>query len=148
MCTHSTTGQSPYFLMYDREPNMPIDLEYLPTISQYMETSDYATDLAERMQKIWQCAGLKIQYSQEQYKEAYDQKAKEHKFKVDHVLIEDPVVKVGLSHKLAKKFKGPYEVITVWPSNLRLQLIENPEKDPIVIHANRCKKVLGSVNSR
>ena len=23
---------------------------------------------------------------------------------------------------------------------MRLQLIENPEKDPIVIHANRCKK--------
>ena len=66
------------------------------------------------MQRIWQSAGLKIQYSQEQYKEAYNQKAKEHKFKVgDHVLIEDPVVKVGLSHKLAKKFKGPYEVITV-----------------------------------
>ena len=47
---------------------------------------------------------------------------------------------MGLSHKLAKKFKGPYEVIAVWPSNLRLQLIENPEKYPIVIHANRCKK--------
>ena len=46
MCTHSTTGQSPYFLMYVREPNMPIDLDYLPTISQYMETSDYATYLA------------------------------------------------------------------------------------------------------
>ena len=54
MCTHSTTGQSPYFLMYGREPNMPIDLDYLPTISQYMELSDYATDLAEKMQRIWQ----------------------------------------------------------------------------------------------
>ena len=52
------------------------------------------------MQRIWQCAGLKIQYSQEQYKEAYDQKAKEHKFKVgDHVLIEDPVVKVGILNR-------------------------------------------------
>jgi len=49
-----------------------------------------------------------------------------------------PTTKKGLSPKLSRPYKRPYEVVKVNPTNLFI--IKNKNSDPIVVHANRCKK--------
>jgi len=134
-----TTGYKPSYLMYLRDINLPIDLDFIQPTSQLMDEPDYVTIMTERLATVYKKARLQIKYSQEQYKEQYDKNAKPHDFKVgDKVRIWTPTTKKGLSPKLSRPYKGPYEVVRVTPTNLFI--IKNKNSDPIVVHANRCKK--------
>jgi hypothetical protein len=139
---HPATGETPFYLMHLRHNNMPIDLNYEQPKSHLMEVPDYKTLMQERMQLAWQKAGLKIKYNQEEYKEAYDKKAKDHDLKIgDLVYLNKPEPKKGLSPKLQRPYKGPYRVCGITATNVRLQAVNNKNAEIIVVHANRCKKV-------
>ena len=119
---HEATGETPFYLMYLRDSNMPIDLEFVKPTSQYMDKDDYKILLQERMQEAWEKAGLKIHYNQEAYKEYYDRKAKPHDYKIgDNVMVNIPQPKKGLTPKLQRNFKGPFKVLKTTPTNLQLQ---------------------------
>ena len=137
---HASTNETPFFLMYLRESNMPIDLTFSQPIAQYMEVPDYVTLMKERLGKVWTQAGLQLKYQQEQAKETYDRTAKEHVFKVgDKVMVSSPLTTKGHSNKLHRPFKGPFEVIKVTSTNLQIRKKRNA--DPIIIHVNRCRLV-------
>ena len=137
---HASTGQTPFYLMYLRHPNIPIDLEFPIPTSHYMETPDYVTVMIERLGKVWEQAGLQLKHQQEQYKEQYDKKSKEHEIKVgDKVMVSTPLTTKGHSTKLYRPFKGPYDVADVNKTNVRLN--KPKSKIPIVVHANRCRLV-------
>ena len=137
---HASTKETPFFLMYLRNANMPIDLTFTTPVSQYMEVPDYVTLMKERICKVWKQAGLQLKYQQEQAKDQYDKKAKDHNFKVgDQVMVSTPLTVKGHSAKLHRPFKGPYEVVKVTSTNLQIK--KKRGKDPIVVHVNRCKLV-------
>ena len=105
--------------MYLRDISLPIDLDFIQPTSQLMDEPDYVTIMTERLATVYKKARLQIKYSQEQYKEQYDKNAKPHDFKVgDKVRIWMPTTKKGLSPKLSRPYKGPYEVVRVTPTNL------------------------------
>ena len=58
---HRSTGFSPFFLLYNREPTLPLDVEYgilkLPETSEFDE--DYVTTVAKDMQDIHECCNAK-----------------------------------------------------------------------------------------
>jgi len=118
---------------------MPVDLDFSPQSSQLMEVPDFVTIMLERLNIVYKQVGLRIKYNQEKYKEQYDKKTKPHSFRVgDRVRIFAPEPKKGLTPKLARPYKGPYEVVRVTPTNLFI--IKNKNADPIVVHVNRCKR--------
>ena len=137
---HASTNETPFFLMYLREPNMPIDLTFAQPIAQYMEVPDYVTLMKERLGKVWTQAGLQLKYQQEQAKENYDRAARDHNFKVgDKVMVSSPLTTKGHSNKLHRPFKGPFEVFKVTSTNLQIR--KKKDKDPIIVHVNRCRLV-------
>jgi hypothetical protein len=146
---HPSTQETPFYLMYLRKNNMPIDLNYQQPESHAVEVPNYKMLMQERMQLAWEKAGLKIKYNQEEYKEAYDKKAKDHDLKIgDLVYLHKPEPKKGISVKLQRPYKGPYRVCGFTATNVRLQPVNNKNAEIIVVHANRCKKVLKSEEPR
>jgi len=104
-----------------------------------MEIPDFVSLMTEKFNTVYKKVGLQIKYTQEKYKEQYDKKAQSHSYKVgDKVRIYAPEPKKGLTPKLARPYKGSYEVVKVTPTNLFL--IKKKNSDPIVVHVNRCKK--------
>ena len=137
---HASTNETPFFLMYLRESNMPIDLTFSQPISHYMETPDYVTLMKERLGKVWTQAGLQLKYQQEQAKDVYDRTAKDHIFKVgDKVMVSTPLTTKGHSNKLHRPFKGPFDVVKVTSTNLQIRKKKNA--DPVIVHVNRCRLV-------
>ena len=137
---HASTGMTPFYLMYLRNSNMPSDIKWTTPITQYQEVPEYKELMMERLHSAWDKAGLRMKYAQESMKENYDQKAKPHTFKVgDRVLINTPQPKKGLTPKLKRPFKGPYEVLKVTDTNLKVKCVNGRKNEPIIVHANRCK---------
>ena len=137
---HASTNQTPFYMMYLRESNMPIDLKFPIPSSHYMESPDYVTLMLERLQKVWTQAGLQLKFQQEQYKEQYDKNAKSHVIKPgDKIMLSTPLTKKGLSNKLNRPFKGPYDVLNVTDNNI--QITKKRNKSPITVSVNRCRLV-------
>ena len=139
---HLGTGYTPFYLMYLRNTNMPVDLLFQPPLSQYMEQEDYLIIMKERMQEAWFKAGLNIKYNQENMKELYDKKHHDKQPKVgEYVMLESPVIIRGQSSKLTRTFKGPYLIEKVLDTSVILRDPKRPSKEAIMVHANRCKLI-------
>ena len=137
---HATTGETPFYLMYLRHSGMPEDIKWIAPQAQYLDVPDYKITMMERMKTAWDKAGLTMKYQQETMKEEYDRKTKDHKFEIgDRVLIHHPFTEKGLSHKLKRPYKGPYRVLQVTSTNLKLRSEQNKKAEAIIVHVNRCK---------
>ena len=120
---HANTGYTPFYLMYLRNSNMPVDIVFEPRTSQYIDVEDYLKIMKERMTEAWQKANLSIKYHQEQMKETYDKNTKNHNFKIgDKVMLEHKACTKGLTLKLNRIFKGPYLVEKTNETNLIIRL--------------------------
>ena len=65
---HATTGQSPYFLLFGREPRLPVDV-YLgrtPVEDGYSSAGDYLSRHLRRLQEVHRLAADKIQRAAQQ----------------------------------------------------------------------------------
>ena len=118
-CTMSSvTGYSPYFLIYGRQPRLPLDIEYgvaLP--GSYMDCKSYADKLKHRLQWAYQAAQKCIDKETTRYKKYYDKNYK------CAVLREGGLVLVrinvrGTDHKIADKWEqASCEVIGMKPDS-------------------------------
>ena len=71
--TSSVTGFSPYFLIYGRQPKLPIDIEYGVTLpDSYNDCKTYADKLKRRLQWAYQAAQRCIDKETTRYKKYYD----------------------------------------------------------------------------
>ncbi|KAL5019205.1 hypothetical protein ScPMuIL_004927 [Solemya velum] len=77
-CTrHETTRQSPFVLMFGREPRLPIDLAF--GIDRHVSkepTTSYAKQLRDRLQKSYELASTAAKKAQLHQKKYYDTKAR------------------------------------------------------------------------
>lgn len=75
-CTRSeATGYAPYYLLYGRNPRLPIDIMFCLTPSdQSTSHSDYASKWRSRMQEAYRIASKTAQSQQNRAKKLYDRK--------------------------------------------------------------------------
>ena len=138
---NSSRGDSPYFLLFGREPTLPPDTcfnvpkELPPSVEAYKE------NLVKQLKIAHEEAKRHLQKAQLQNELHYDKKAKNREFKVgDLVWVHNKQRKKGLSPKLQCQWHGPYEVISqTSPVNFLVKLTQSNSK-PKVIHVNRIKK--------
>ncbi|KZR97175.1 Uncharacterized protein APZ42_008103, partial [Daphnia magna] len=109
-----STGYSPFFLLYGREPRLPIDLELDADPNPLRTEEGAAMSYADRLQADLTEAREIVQTRMEQVKqkEAYDARHRELSFQAgDLVLVYKPFRKVGKSEKLLHRWLRPYKVL-------------------------------------
>jgi hypothetical protein len=110
---HTTTGYSPYFLMFGRHPKLAIDAFLgLPTDENNNNTqTEYVRKLKERLSIAYKKAEDNAKHSADKYKTRYDIRAKAATInKGDLVLVRN--VKLRGKNKLADKWEDtPYIVM-------------------------------------
>ena len=124
---NTTTGFTPYFMLYGRECRQPDEL-WVKSFSELAETSDilvtdYVRGLSESMLLVWELIGAQLKDQVRARNERINQHIKhiQHFQPGDLVWLERPPQSVFVSqddnerHKISKslrlKFCGPYEVV-------------------------------------
>lgn len=109
---HDTAGYSPFYLLYGRDPTLPLDT-LLPTSGDLpLRRSEYASEAIARADHARQIARHRLYSSQAVQKTIYDRKHRVAHFPPGSlVLLWTPTRKVGLSEKLLPRYCGPYRVL-------------------------------------
>ena len=138
--TQESTKETPFYLIYGRDPCLPLDVVLSAPISKYVSVDDYKHEVIRRTQEARYVAQQSIERAQFNQAANYDasKNAKDVDFKVgDRVWLYTPQVKKGLTSKLSHLWNGPYRIIRKL-SNVNIELEEGPRRRTIV-HVNRCK---------
>ena len=108
-----STGFSPYFLLFGREPRLPVDLAFgLDTINESKRPkTKYVQDMKERMRKSYEIAIAASHRAKDKQKEYYDMKTRGAVIQTgDTVLVK--IVAYDGRHKIADRWEEtPYTVI-------------------------------------
>lgn len=76
-CTrHDTTGMSPYYLLFGREPQIPVDIIFDLNKSEKILNTKYIKALKERLESAYKLAIASSRKQQTQQKQHYDLKSR------------------------------------------------------------------------
>ncbi|KAG8240313.1 hypothetical protein J437_LFUL000788 [Ladona fulva] len=143
---HSTTGESPHFLMHGRDIELPFDdiIEPLIVRVNYANDSNYAAELRARLNIAFGEVRDRLQHAHQQQAKYYNRGSREASFRPgDRVFLHVPFVGIGRKKKLSRQWQGPYrDLEQTSPVNFRVQHIFRP-KDCQLVHANRLKIARG-----
>ena len=139
---HSSTGFTPFFLMFGRQAKLPIDLMYGPPSDTTDPTpvSDYAVHLKKSLEDAYSLAREKLGTSHERRKEYYDRRVHGSPFQpADLVWLHSTVIPQGHSRKLHHPWTGPCRVIErISDSDYRIKGLCGRQRTQIV-HYDRLK---------
>ncbi|UYV67231.1 K02A2.6-like, partial [Cordylochernes scorpioides] len=136
-----TTGYSPFFLMFGREPTSLLDDR---NISVDIDKDDYDEYIKHHLDKINRTRKLVINNTiktQERMKGNYDKKHMERSYEPGElVAVWTPIRKIGKCEKLLRKYFGPYRILKKLSNvNYLIEPKDNPGQDPLIVHVSRIK---------
>ena len=135
-----SVGDSPFFLMYHRDPRIPLDNLLAHRVSTYAEDIKPHDSFAMNFQLAWQNARDNLQQQQLRQKQQYDKTARPSKITTgDKVLIRRSQNKPGLSSKLTYQFEGPYRCVRIEGNHLFVTPINKPNAEPFSWHIDHAK---------
>ena len=87
---HQSTGESPFFLLYGRVPQLPTEKALTkPTERCYLVSDDYRTELVETLSEDWEHAQKNVKVAQRRQKKQHDRRARTPNFAVgDRVCVQ------------------------------------------------------------
>lgn len=131
---HSTTKNSPYFLLHGREMRLPTDW-MTEELQQDLSEEDLVNEIKRRLQYAYQRVTENMEQRKVQSKEYYDKRAIQKEFKCgDLVLLHAPQVKRGRSKKLSMPWIGPYKVLDICND---VNIIIKKGRQTYKVHKNR-----------
>lgn len=138
-----STRFSAFDIVYGRQAQIPIQVALNPPKEKCKSYEEYYQQLNAKLELIHESVAQNLKSSKEVMKRQFDRTRAtgEPNIEVgDLVWLYYPVVKVGQSKKLAKKWNGPYRVIAkVGAVNYKIRTLENKIVTKLV-HANRLRK--------
>lgn len=138
---HSTTGVSPFQLVYGRLPPGPLSIlkefwtgERLVPTNVSRPVEDYLKDLIEKLTNAHDCANKNSELAQMSYTSQYNLRSREKSFEVgDKVLLLLP----SSSHKLLNTWIGPATIVQLTrPHSAKVQLEDGSTKE---LHFNKLR---------
>ncbi|EGT36450.1 hypothetical protein CAEBREN_28622 [Caenorhabditis brenneri] len=145
---HSTTGETPFFLMHGRDPIFVIDqiLNPAPNDLPSMESTeidDFRQEMVTNLREAWTAAKEHADKSREQFSKSHDSLAKPSDIRVgDRVMMKNVFSKKDLSRKLVLPWVGQYRVIEVNRPEAVIQDINKPSKPARRVHLDQVKKFI------
>ena len=123
-CTqHPSTTYSPYFLMFGRQPRLPIDFEMglpIDVLGDSCSKTRYVHKLKQRLNFAYKKAKEMSQKQAQKYKTSYDKKIKGTQLKLNDIVLVKRVAWKG-RHKIQNKWE-PSEYVVIEQPNLKVPL--------------------------
>lgn len=134
-----TTGQAPYFLMFGRQPRLPVDIAFeLDQEITKQPMTTYVAEMKERLQKAYDLASKATKKAQGKQKNYYDLKVRGNNIKLgDRVMVK--IVAFEGKHKLANRWEEePYVVLDRPNPDIPVYVVrkENVEGRKRTLHKN------------
>ena len=136
---HDSTNESPFYMIYGRDPRLPTEaaLSTPPTL-QMLEVDDYKAELVAGLTESWHIARTSITKAQAQQKKYYDRHAKEPKVQTsDRVMVFMPQETKTKNHKLALPYHGPFRVLELRGNCVLVRPVDKPDEHPILVSLDR-----------
>jgi hypothetical protein len=133
----STTGESPFKLLYGREARLPLDVSFdLP------KENKFGQKYKQSLEECRELVKYRVTDSQNRQKNQYDMRHFNVLFnRNDLVGLHTPKREVGKSSKMFRPFDGPYRIVRKQgPVNYVIQSIEHPRRKPKTVHIQRLKR--------
>lgn len=106
-----STGDSPFYLLYGREPRLPPDVSLLPLTALSASVKEHRKRIVTQIETAQSLARSNIARAQQLMKLQYDKKAANAPFVIgQRVWVYTPKPKKGLSKKLRHCWHGPFRV--------------------------------------
>ena len=130
-----STRESPFYLLYGRDPVLPMLDALSHERTPYMiDLDDYKNELLTALTSTWKLANTNISTAQDRQKITFDRTAKEMNLNVgQHVVVHMPSELQGKTSKFARPYHGPFRIISLIPTNAEVQLIDEPHSDPLFV---------------
>ena len=135
-----STGESPFFLLYGREPRLPLDVALLPPTNLSTSVEEHRKRIVTQIETAQALARSNIAKAQQLMKLQYDKKAADAPFEVgQRCWVYTPSSKKGLSKKLRHLWHGPFRICRkLSPVHYQLRTCDN-RLVATTVHANRMK---------
>ncbi|XP_025016786.1 uncharacterized protein LOC112538932 [Tetranychus urticae] len=105
--TNQSTQFSPFYLLYGREPTLPIDLKINPD-NRELRLSDYVEFIHNEWTTVKEQARMNSDESKEKQSKNYERRRRLRTFSIGDLVLYEKQVR---SNKLDSKYEGPYEII-------------------------------------
>ena len=137
-----STLESPFFLLYGRDPRLPTPALLCPVkAKKMMDLKEYGTELQAKMGDAWELARRNVTKAQRKQKEFYDQKSRPARFSVgERVFLFEPAKKTGEKRKFARPFHGPYRIVEVGENTAKVRRVDQPEDEAILVAQERLRR--------
>ena len=137
----ATTGESPIYLLYGREPRLPIDTALLlPDDNLSSSVRELRARIVRNLEEAEQIIKSNTELAQQRMKSHYDQRSAEAPYDIGaKVWVYTPKTRKGLLKKLTHHYHGPYRIVSkLSPVHFKFRTLDNrPVSVPV--HANRLK---------
>ena len=143
---HEATKESPFFLMFGRDMELPIHLTIKENRVKYNLDDNYVTELLTKMQMAHVTAKENIEKSINKRCEKFNHRKTRREFMLgDVVYMYSPAVQGNiLSRKLQTKWRGPYRIIEKkGPVTFKIKEIHGKKEH--MVHADRLKLYKGNL---
>lgn len=141
---HASTGETPFFLMFGRDPIFCIDQIIDPKVRDPVALSDrteFKQKLVTSLRRAWTIATEVHEKAQLKFKEQYDKKARPQQLNVgDRVLIKNYEVKRGSSKKFHLPWRGIFRIVELEGVHVTVISCTSPQAKPKKLHVNQVKK--------
>jgi len=136
----STTGFTPFFLMFGRQARVPADVMYATDKPDGTTHGEFAATLKTTLENAYQLVRDNTGMKQERQKDYYDKRVHGKPFSVgDQVWLHSPVVPRGKSKKLHHPWIGPWIIVKrLSDAVYRVQSLVRHRKRAVV-HFDRLK---------
>lgn len=136
-----STGESPFFLLYGQDPQLPTEAALCPpVVRSLLCIDDYKSQMLQALSSAWKLAQQNVKKAQQKQKKQHDKKARDIVFNPgDRVFVYMPAIRTRPAYKLTRPYKGPYRVITTHPNGVELQSVDHPKAKAIRVALNRVR---------
>ena len=141
---NETTRETPFFMLFGREAQLPVELQYQAPRALSQSVPQYIRCLADTFHDAYDRVRAVTSLAQRRQKKSHDHAASSNSFTVgDLVWRSTPKVKPGTSSKFHLPWSGPYRIIKKL-SDVTFR-IQNPAllRQRVVIHADNIKPYAG-----
>ena len=134
---HASSGMSPFYLLYGRNPQLPSQLNFQAPVVRYpVKETEYGKELEVQLKQARRVAQQNICKKQKEQKRYYDQKSKEVELQVGDLVM----LKTEPRFKLDRSFKGPFVVKSLTTTNGMIKLKDDDTAELLNVSRQRLSR--------